>query len=206
MTRYAMVIDLARCIGCDACAIACKAEHATPRGVLWTHVLKYETGTYPHGRIHYLPVQCNHCSKPECEKVCPAGAISRRDDGIVTVDNTRCMGCGYCTLACPYASLHNLDTIYPYYEKGLTPFESMGYSAHRPGTSGKCDLCVERVDRGLQPACVNACVAQARFFGDMEDPKSEVYTLVHGRDAFVLSPESGTEPSCYYLPERQAQS
>ncbi len=206
MTRYAMVIDLSRCIGCDACSLACKAEHATPRGVLWSHVVKYETGVYPQGRIHYLPVLCNHCANPECVKVCPTGAISRRDDGIVTVDNGKCMGCGYCTLACPYASLHTLDKICSYYEKELTPFEEIGYRKHRAGTSGKCDFCRDRVEQGLQPACVNACPAQARFFGDMDDSQSEVYRLVHTRDAFVLSPEHGTEPSCYYLPERQAQS
>ena len=203
MSRYAMVIDLARCIGCDTCSIACKAENATPRGILWNRVLKYETGTYPKSRIHYLPMQCNHCAKPECLKVCPTGAISKRADGIVVIDNARCMGCRYCVLACPYGSPHNLDKICTYYEKEITPFEQMGYRKHREGTSQKCHFCLERVEKGLQPACVTACMGQARYFGDLDDPESEVSQLIKSRSGFVLNPEMGTEPSCYYLPEGQ---
>jgi Fe-S-cluster-containing dehydrogenase component len=205
MSRYTMVIDLGRCVGCDTCSLACKAENATPRGVLWSHVLKYETGTYPQSRVHYLPMQCNHCAKPECMNVCPTGAISKRADGIVVIDNTKCMGCHYCVLACPYASLHNLDKICTYYEKEITPFEEIGYQKNRAGTSQKCDFCLKRVEKGLPPACVTACMSQARFFGDLDDPESEVSQLIKTRDGFVLNPEMGTEPSCYYLPERRGE-
>ena len=102
MTRYGMVIDLGRCVGCDSCSIACKAQNATPRGVLWNKVLKYETGAYPDSKLKFLPMQCMHCAEPECERVCPTGAISKRSDGIVVIDQDKCMGCRYCGLACPY--------------------------------------------------------------------------------------------------------
>jgi len=200
MTRYAMVIDLARCVGCDTCSIACKAEHATPRGMLWNRVLKYETGSYPHSRLHFLPMICMHCAEPECEKACPTRAITKRADGIVVVDNNRCMGCRYCILACPYASPRNLDKLSSYYEGHLTPFEKMGFTRHKAGTAEKCDFCLERVERGMEPACVVSCVAGARFFGNLDDPGSEVSRLVKEKGGFVLNPEMNTEPSVYYLP------
>lgn len=205
MTRYGMVIDLARCIGCDSCTIACRAENATPRGMLWSQVLKYETGIYPRSQLHFLPMQCMHCAEPECQKVCPTGAITKRDDGIVFTDSKKCMGCRSCMLACPYASPHPLDKICTYYEGHTTPFEKIGYRKHRAGTSEKCNFCLERIEQGLEPACVTACVAKARFFGDLNNPDSQVSRLVKERDGFVLSPELGTEPSCYYLPSKKGE-
>lgn len=206
MTRYVMVIDLARCVGCDACSIACKAENATPRGILWNRVLKYETGIYPESQLHFLPMHCMHCAEPECEKVCPTGAISKRADGIVVIDNNKCMGCRYCILACPYASLRTLDKLHTYYEGYLTPFENIGYRKHKIGTSEKCDFCLERVEKGMEPACVTACAAGARFFGNLNDPDSEVSRLIKERGGFVLNPELGTDPSCYYLPSMRGEA
>jgi len=205
MTRYGMVIDLARCVGCDTCSIACKAEKTTPRGVQWNRVLKYETGVYPKSRRHFLPMQCMHCAEPECKKVCPTGAISKRDDGIVVIDGDKCMGCRYCVLACPYASPHNLDRRCTYDEGYVTPFEKADHQKHRAGTSEKCDFCLSRVEKGLEPACVASCVAKARFFGDLTDQESEVSRLIKERNGFVLNPEMKTDPSCYYLPRREVK-
>jgi len=87
VSRYGMVIDLKRCVGCDTCSVACKAENATPRGALWNRVLKYETGEYPHSQLKFLPITCMHCEEPPCEKVCPSGATRKREDGIVVIDN-----------------------------------------------------------------------------------------------------------------------
>jgi Fe-S-cluster-containing dehydrogenase component len=203
MTRYVMVIDLGRCIGCDSCSIACKAHNATPRGVLWNQVLKYETGAYPNPRLKFLPVQCMHCAEPECLRVCPTGAISRRPDGIVTIDQNKCMGCRYCGLACPYGAITHLDKIFNYYEGYLTPYEKIGYQKHVRGTSEKCDFCLERVEKGLEPSCVASCVGKARFFGDLDDPQSEVSQLIKTRDNFILNSEIDAQPACYYLAQRE---
>jgi len=200
MTRYGMVIDLKRCIGCDTCTIACKAEHATSRGILWNRVLKYETGKYPNSKLNFLPITCMHCKEPECVKVCPTGATTKREDGIVVIDNDKCIGCKYCMMACPYASRYFFDELRTYYQNHTTAYEEIGYQKHKLGTVQKCDFCLERVERGLQPACVVSCTGDARFFGDLDDPDSEVSRLIKERGGFVLNPEMGTEPSIYYLP------
>jgi len=200
MARYGMVIDLKRCVGCDTCTIACKATSATTRGILWNRVLKYETGKYPNSRLHFLPITCMHCKEPECVKVCPSGATTRREDGIVVVDNDKCIGCRYCMVACPYASRYFYSEVRTYYPGYVTPYEEIGYQKHKLGTVEKCDFCVERVERGLEPSCVVSCTGNARFFGDLDDPASEVSRLIKDRGGFVLNPEMGTEPSIYYLP------
>jgi len=200
MTRYGMVIDLKRCVGCDTCTIACKATNATTRGILWNRVLKYETGKYPNSRLKFLPVSCMHCKEPECEKVCPSGATTRREDGIVVVDNDKCIGCRYCMIACPYASRYYFNEVRNYYTGYVTPYEEIGYQKHKLGTVEKCDFCVDRVERGLEPSCVVSCTGNARFFGDLDDPGSEVSRLIKDRGGFVLNPEMNTEPSIYYLP------
>jgi molybdopterin-containing oxidoreductase family iron-sulfur binding subunit len=203
MVRYGMVIDLKRCIGCDTCTLACRAVKATPRGILLNRVLKYESGKYPHSRLNFLPVMCMHCEEPECKKVRPTGATVRREDGIVTIDGDKCMGCKYCIVACPYGARYFLDQIRTYYSGYVTPFEEVGYRQHRLGTVQKCDFCLERIERGMQPACVSVCPADARFFGDLDDPNSEVSKLIKSRRGFVLNPELGTKPSVYYLPPEQ---
>ena len=200
MARYGMVIDLKRCVGCDTCTMACKATSATTRGILWNRVLKYETGKYPDTKFHFLPVLCMHCKEAECVKVCPTGATTRRDDGIVVVDEEKCIGCRYCMVACPYASRYYFDAVRTYYPGHMTPFEQMGYEKHRLGTVQKCDFCLERVEKGLEPSCVISCTGNARYFGDLDDPDSEVSVLIRDRGGFVLSPDLGTEPSVYYTP------
>jgi len=205
VTRYGLVIDLNRCIGCDTCTIACKAANATSRGIMWCRVLKYETGKYPNSRLNFLPVTCMHCAEPECVKVCPTGATTKRDDGIVVIDSDKCVGCRYCMVACPYASRYFSEELRSYYPGHLTSYEKMGYLKHKAGTVQKCDLCLARVEQGLQPSCVVACPAGARFFGDLDDPDSEVSRLITERGGFVLNPELGTQPSVYYLPKNEVR-
>lgn len=200
MARYGMVIDLKRCVGCDTCTMACKATNATTRGILWSRVLKYETGKYPNSKLNFLPMLCMQCKEPECEKVCPTGATSRREDGIVVVDNDKCIGCRYCMIACPYANRYFFNEVRTYYPGYTTTFEEIGYKKHRLGTVEKCDFCLERVERGEEPSCVVSCTGHARYFGDLDDPESEVSILIKESAAFVLNPELGTEPSVYYLP------
>ena len=200
MTKYGLVIDLKRCIGCDTCTIACKAANATSRGIIWNRVLKYETGKYPYSQLNFLPVTCMHCEEAECEKVCPTGATIKREDGIVVINSDKCVGCRYCMVACPYATRYFFDKLRTYYPGHVTSYETIGYTKHKLGTVQKCNFCLERIEQGLQPACVVSCPANARFFGDLDDPDSEVSKLIKERKGFVLNPELGTEPSVYYLP------
>jgi len=199
MTRLGMVIDLKRCIGCDACSMACKSSNATSRGILWSRVLKYETGKYPDSQLNFLPVTCMHCEEPECVKACPTGATTIGEDGIVSIDESKCVGCRYCMMACPYAVRYFYEDLKPYYEGFVTPYEKVKEYKHKLGTVEKCDFCQERVKDGLEPACVVACPVVARFFGDLDDPDSEVSQLIKERKNFVLNPELGTKPKVFYL-------
>lgn len=205
--RYGMVIDLRKCVGCRSCQVACKVENFVPPGVFFSRVLLQERGKYPYARLEFIPVQCNHCANAACVKVCPTGATSQRaEDGIVTVDATKCIGCRYCMMACPYRQRFYLAYNPPkktYFPAGPTPYELMGRKLRKysPGTVVKCDFCVAagRLDKGLEPACVATCTAKARTFGDLNDPESEVSRLITTKGGFQLLAEKGTDPSIYYI-------
>ena len=215
--KWGMVLDLQKCVGCYGCQIACKQEHFLPPDVFWARCIVGEVGTYPAARKQILPVLCNHCTEAPCEKVCPTGATSRREDGIVWVDYDKCVGCRYCIIACPYQHRTFLDGNTAKKEyfpgQGYTPLEIMGRELYplQAGTAIKCNFCMERIDDGLArglkpgidreatPACVNACPAKARYFGDLDDPESEVSQLIKSKKGFQLHSEFGTEPSVYYL-------
>jgi phenylacetyl-CoA:acceptor oxidoreductase subunit 1 len=161
------------------------------------------------------PVLCNHCEEAICVKVCPTGATMRREDGIVIVDYDKCVGCRYCVVACPYRQrTYYADSKGEYFPgQGLTDLEVIGRQLYplQEGTAIKCNFCVERVDEGVRrglkpgvdrqasPACVNACSAKARYFGDLADPYSEPSRLIKEKKAFVLHPDFGTDPSVYYI-------
>lgn len=198
--RYGMVIDLKRCIGCYGCQIFCKAENATPPGIQWSRVILYETGHYPAVRKMALPVLCMHCADPICVAVCPTGASVKRPDGIVTVDSAKCVGCEACVIACPYSARNFYAKERQYFPgQGLVSYEKAGYRRHPTGVVEKCDFCLPRIEKGLEPACVASCMTGARRFGDLADPYSEVSQLIKSRGGFQLHPELGTDPSVYYL-------
>jgi len=199
MTRLGMVIDLKRCIGCYGCMMACKAENATPPGVFWNRVMVWEEGKYPVARQVYFPVQCNHCQKPACKDACPTGATYQRDDGIVLVDYAKCIGCKSCITACPYQVRYCWEERTTYYPGTTTPFEEVGYKKFEVGAVQKCIFCAPRIDQGLKPACVQTCITKARYFGDLDDPESEVSLAMRNRHVFQLKPDFGTGPSIYYL-------
>ncbi len=198
--RYGMVIDLKRCVGCNACTLACKAEKGTPPGIRYQRVDKYEIGKYPTARLAFRPIPCMHCAQPACLDVCPTGATYKRDDGIVLIDHDKCMGCRYCVLACPYEARQSLRRVDRYYgQGGLTPYEVMKQEDLDRGTAVKCDFCVTRLEKGRMPACVDTCPAQARYFGDLDDPESMPSKLIVVHCGVVLKEEMGTEPSVYYI-------
>ena len=199
--RYGMVIDLKRCIGCETCTVACKAANQIPLGILWNRVFKCERGTYPNSRMVFFPINCMHCEDPECVKVCPTGASYKSGDGLVLVDSVKCMGCKCCILACPYGARSSFQELEPFYETGKTPLDELAEAKHLLGAVQKCDFCQDRVEKGLEPACVASCVGRAKHFGDLDDPKSVVSLLVNQRNGFQLNPELGTNPSLYYLPD-----
>jgi len=198
MARYGMVIDLNICIGCNACTMACKAEHATPPGVFYSKVLEKEVGKYPAARRIFLPVLCNHCRIPACEEVCPTGATSKRADGIVTVDHELCIGCRSCMEACPYGArtFYNREATYYFNEK--TPFEEIKQD-FPDGIVMKCNFCADRVDQGLDPACVQTCPTECRIFGDLDDAQSKVAQIIAEKKARPLLADKGLEPSVFYV-------
>ena len=199
--RWGMVIDLKRCIGCYACQLSCKAEHGTPPGVFFARVLKHEEGSYPSVRQLFLPVLCNHCQEAPCVDACPTGASFRwEEDGVVDIDHDKCVGCKTCMVACPYSNRYFNDQAQHYFEQGPTAYERARMSRHQTDVVMKCDFCRERRAAGKQPACVTNCPTIARYFGDLDDPISEVSRLIKDRGGFPLHPELGTRPSVYYLP------
>jgi molybdopterin-containing oxidoreductase family iron-sulfur binding subunit len=198
MARYGMVIDLNICIGCNACTMACKAEHATPPGIFFSKVLEKEVGKYPAARRIFLPVLCNHCGNPACMEVCPTGATSKRNDGIVLVDYDLCIGCRSCMEACPYGPRSFYKEEDTYYAEGKTRFEE-SKQRYPEGVVMKCNFCVDRVDQGLDPACVVTCPTECRIFGDLDDPQSRVSQIVAEKKARPLLPEKGLEPSVFYV-------
>jgi len=181
--QWAMLIDVRKCIGCQACTVACLQENAVPAGsfrtIVSTYSVKLTDAAQPAG-IYLLPRLCNHCDNPPCVPVCPVGATFKRDDGIVVVDGGRCVGCAYCVQACPYdARFINHDT----------------------GEADKCTFCAHRVEAGLLPACVETCVGGARIFGDLNAPKGELRRRLEEAkpDLKVLKPELATEPRVFYI-------
>ena len=210
MTRWAMVADLRRCVGCQTCTAACRHANATPPGVQWRRVLDMEFGVYPNVRRSFVPVGCQHCDDPPCRDVCPTNATRKRADGIVTIDYDLCIGCAYCAVACPYQARHKTMRAAFAYGKAMEN-ETKRRDDRRLAVATKCTFCVDRIDDGLArglrpgvdheatPACVNACITQTLQFGDLDDPKSNVSQLVAENQHFRMHEELGTGPGFYYL-------
>jgi phenylacetyl-CoA:acceptor oxidoreductase subunit 1 len=213
MTRWAMVADLRRCVGCQTCTAACKHANATPPGVQWRRVLDIETGAYPDVQRSFVPVGCMHCADPPCMHVCPSTATYKRADGIVGIDYDLCIGCAYCAVACPYQARHKVDRAEFAYGEQMAP-EAKRFDPKRVGVATKCTFCSERIDAGLAqglkpgidpeatPACVNSCIANALHFGDLEDTRSNISQLLAENQSFRMHEELGTEPGFYYLWDR----
>jgi phenylacetyl-CoA:acceptor oxidoreductase subunit 1 len=211
VTRYVMVADLGRCIGCQTCTAACKQANGTPPNVEWRRVLDIESGVYPDVRRTFVPVSCMHCGNPPCLDVCPSRATFKRDDGRVAIDYELCIGCAYCAVACPYQQRFKVQRATFAYGDEPSPAEAAAFDPARIGVSTKCTFCSERldlaritgqtpgVDPEVTPACVNSCIAGALHFGDRDDPESNVSKLIESNEHFRMHEELGTDPGFYYL-------
>ena len=198
MPRFVMVIDLKKCIGCNACVVACKSEHNVPNDIFLTVVLEKEEGQFPAASRVFLPVLCNHCGHPVCVDVCPTKATYQREDGIVLIDWDKCIGCKACIVACPYDSRSWVKDNRIVFPDGETTFENPVAPKVQKYVPIKCDFCVHRVDNGLVPACVEVCPVGARMFGDIE-ASDLVAELVARGYARRLLDDKGTEPYVYYV-------
>lgn len=176
--RFGMLIDLSVCVGCNACVVACKQENDLPIKGFNTWIESWDAGAYPHTKRANLPKLCNHCTDAPCVNVCPTGASYHAAGGMVLVDQDTCIGCRYCMTACPFqARWQNEET----------------------GTVEKCTFCFNRAHAGLLPACAGTCPTQARLFGDLNDPKSEISRRIAQAEAEGLQPELGIDTNVRYI-------
>ena len=253
MPRYGMVIDLQKCVGCGACALACKTENNTPnrdkvngQTFNWADFIHRTEGTFPNVKYAAIPVLCNHCRNAACVAECPAEpkAIYKDENGITMTNNERCIGCQTCQDVCPYSALdvnderaeysvisfnaaqphgffRDKDELIPRGTAsgaeiaalaGDTPptrtlYEHSEYRNVRPAdVVEKCTFCAHRVQNGQLPNCAVACPAEARIFGDLDDPDSDPSKALKEHKSFVLKPEAGTKPNVFYIRNFKAKA
>jgi molybdopterin-containing oxidoreductase family iron-sulfur binding subunit len=206
--KLGMVVDLRKCNGnCDACVEACNKVHNIPTfgpkdAVWWIRSVKFEWA-FPEQEFIpeklknvQVPVLCNHCDNPPCVQVCPTQATwKREDDGIVMMDWHRCIGCRYCMAACPYGS-RSFNWRDP--REGLAEINPR-YPTRTKGVVEKCAFCVEKVDVGEQPACVEACENDALVFGNIESMESAIREILDTEFTIRRKPELKTGPNIYYI-------
>jgi DMSO reductase iron-sulfur subunit len=190
MTK-AIITDLNRCVGCLACSVACKAVNNVPIGSYWNKVVRVGpnpipggSGQYPDVYMYFLPISCQHCENPECVKVCPTEASHVAEDGSIQIDKEKCIGCQFCVMACPY---------------GVRAYDT----SKDKGVIEKCTMCAHLIDKGEKPACVKHCPGQARKFGDLDDPESDVSKLRAAKKTYKLK-DVGNHPGVDYAMDKCA--
>ena len=225
MARWGMVIDLDKCTACQACVVACQVENNVPflgpeesqkgRSIYWMKLVALPEGKFPRGKVRFLPLPCLHCDNPPCVTVCPVDATNITPEGIVRQIFSRCIGCRYCTTACPY-TVRYFNWYEPEWPTPMAEALNPDVSVRPKGVVEKCTLCHHRLQKAranalaekrplapgeYTPACVESCPARAMVFGDLDDPNSEVAQQARSPRAFRLMEELGTKPKVIYLAE-----
>lgn len=228
MPRWAMVIDLDRCTSCQACVVACQVENNVApsgseiaelgRAISWMRLVPLQVGEGeehlgPEPPPNLIPVPCMHCENPPCTKVCPVQATQSDDEGLVAQVYPRCIGCRYCTTACPY-TVREFNWNAPVWPEPMAEALNPDVSVRPKGVVEKCSFCHHRLQRAKDtariedreltdddyvPACVESCPAGAMSFGDLDNPHGEVALLEQSPRAFRLLEELGTKPKVIYL-------
>lgn len=227
MTRWAMTIDLDACTGCEACVVACKAENNIPvvgeseavkgRAISWIRVERHLEGEYPNLKATFVPVLCQHCDAAPCEPVCPVYATYHNSEGLNVQIYARCIGTRYCANNCPY-SVRYFNWFDPEWPEPFLQHLNPDVFVRSRGMMEKCTFCIQRIrrvkerakdedrpvqDGEVQPACVQACPANAMVFGDLDDPESQVARRARSERAFHLLEELGTQPKVIYLKKEE---
>jgi molybdopterin-containing oxidoreductase family iron-sulfur binding subunit len=204
--QLGLVIDTKLCVGCNTCAVACKMENNVPAGNWWNRVLTAGggsvdsfAGAFGNATKTYFTLSCQHCENPACTRACPVGATYKREeDGVVIQDYDKCIGCRMCIAACPYTGVRSFNWEEPAYPLEIAT-GGMDVPPHQKHTVEKCTLCSHRLAHDEEPLCVATCPAYARFFGDLNDPTSDIAQLIISREYKQFLPEEGTNPSVYFL-------
>jgi anaerobic dimethyl sulfoxide reductase subunit B (iron-sulfur subunit) len=188
--QYGFYVNTSTCSGCKTCQVSCQEHNNLPVDILWRRVFEYGGGSWvPEGTIYepngifryYVSISCQHCAEPQCVKVCPTTAMHKDENGIVSVDQAKCIGCRYCEWACPYGAPHFNNEI---------------------GKMSKCNMCEDLVEQGKRPACVDACPTRSLDFGEIGDLRKK-YGNINGIEP--LPTGDLTNPSLVIHPHKNAQ-